>query len=138
MTTGAPLRIGELARRSGRSAHSIRWYDAQGLIPGVRRDAGGRRVFDPRHVEWLALLDRLRATGMSIAQMRSYTALVRQGTSSLARQRDLLAAHRQRVVDTLASWHASLALIDAKLHFYDEWLATGVRPPKEARPRTSP
>ena len=32
------LRIGKLARLTGRSVHTIRWYEAQQLIPGVRRD----------------------------------------------------------------------------------------------------
>ena len=40
-----PFRIGTLATRSGRSIHTIRWYESQGLIPGVERDAGGRRVY---------------------------------------------------------------------------------------------
>lgn len=125
------LRIGELAALSGRSAHTIRWYDAQGLMPGVVRDGAGRRVFSQRHVEWLALLERLRSTGMSIAEMRAYTALVRQGRSSLARQRELLAAHRDRVATTITAWQAALELIDAKLDFYAQWIATGERPASE-------
>ena len=56
-------------------------YEAQGLVPGVARDAGGRRLYTEQHVGWLLLMDRLRRTGMSIAQMRQYTALVKQGKS---------------------------------------------------------
>lgn len=136
MSDTAPgLLIGELAARSGRSVHTIRWYDAQGLMPGVLRDGGGRRVFSARHVEWLALLDRLRSTGMSIAEMRAYTALVRQGRTSLARQRELLATHRERVAASIDAWQAALALIDAKLDFYAQWIATGERPASEAAAR---
>jgi len=126
------LRIGELARRSGRSVHTIRWYDAQGLMPGVVRSAAGHRLFNLRHVEWLALLERLRHTGMSIAQMRAYTALVRQGRGSIERQRAVLAAHRERVAETIAAWQASLELIDAKLAYYAQWSATGERPASDA------
>ena len=129
------LRIGELAARSGHSVHTIRWYDAQALIPGVVRDAVGRRMFNERHVQWLGLLDRLRDTGMSVAQMRAYTQLVAQGHTSLGRQRDMLAEHRDRVAATIKSWQASLALIDAKLDFYDQWIDSGARPPSEAAAR---
>ena len=69
-TVPKPLRIGELAERTGRSVHTIRWYERQGLIPGVVRDSGGRRVYHERHVSWLELIERLRFTGMSIAQMQ--------------------------------------------------------------------
>ena len=131
MTDLLGFRIGELATRSGRSKHAIRWYDAQGLIPGVQRDAAGQRRFTSRHVEWLAFVDRLRSSGMSIAQIRTYTRLIQQGRASLPHQRALLAAHREQVAATIAAWRDSLALIDAKLAFYDLWILTGERPATE-------
>jgi DNA-binding transcriptional MerR regulator len=135
MSTTPDMRIGELAARCGRSVHAIRWYDAQGLIPGVMRDAAGRRLFTHRHVQWLGLVDRLRNTGMSIAQIRAYTEFVAQGRSSLGRQREMLAVHRDRVAESIEAWQASLALIDAKLDFYAEWIATGRRPSAESTSR---
>jgi len=123
------LRIGELAERTGRSVHAIRWYEAQGLVPGVARDEGGRRVYGELHVGWLDLMERLRATGMSIAEMREYTALVMQGSRSLRQRRDLLAGHRERVNTTIAEWKRALTLVEKKIDFYDAWMDTGQRPP---------
>ena len=122
------FRIGELAARSGRGIHAIRWYESQGLIPGVERDAGGRRVYGELHLSWLDLMDRLRRTGMSIAAMREYTTLVKQGKATLALRRELLAAHRCHIERTIAEWTLALRLIDSKLDYYGEWLATGKRP----------
>ena len=96
------LLIGALAARTGRSIDTIRWYEAQGLIPGVARDGGGRRTYTERHVGWLQLMDRLRRSGMSIAEMRRYTALVKLGRATLAQRREMLAAHRARIVETIA------------------------------------
>lgn len=135
MNTLAGFRIGELAARSGRSVHAIRWCDAQGLIPGVLRDAAGQRRFTSRHVQWMAFVERLRSTGMTVAQIRTYTQLVQQGPKNLPLQRALLAAHQKRVADTIAAWRESLALIDAKLAFYDTWIATGERPASEPAAR---
>lgn len=124
----ADLRIGDIARRTGRSVHAIRWYETQGLVPGVARDGANRRRYTELHVDWLRLMDRLRRTGMSIAQMRRYTALVMQGSASLRQRRDMLAAHRERVQATIAEWTDALQLLDGKLDFYGEWIATGHRP----------
>lgn len=121
--------IGELARRTGRGIHAIRWYESQGLIPGVTRDAAGRHVFNDLHLTWFDLMDRLRRTGMSIAEMRKYTSLVKQGRATLAERQRLLSAHRARVAETIADWTHALALIDHKIDFYGEWLTTGERPP---------
>ena len=122
------LRIGQLAARTGRSIHAIRWYEAQGLIPGVERDPGGRRVYSEQHLNWLELMHRLRKTGMSIAQMREYTVLVKQGKTTLRQRQELLRAHRARVKQTIAEWTVALRLLDSKIDFYGEWLSTGHRP----------
>lgn len=131
------LHIGELAARSQRSVHAIRWYESQGLMPGVARDAGGRRVYQAMHLNWLDFMDRLRRTGMSIAEMRDYTALVRQGRGSLRQRMELLQSHRERAQATVTQWLEALALIDGKIAFYDEWLATGQAPallPHQSQP----
>lgn len=128
------LHIGELAARTGRSVHTIRWYERQGLIPGVMRDVGGRRVYHERHVGWLETIERLRFTGMSVAQMREYTALVKQGRGTLKQQRELLFRHRARVRATIAEWEAALKLLDRKIDFYGEWLTTGQRPRMKPEP----
>jgi len=94
----------------------------------VARDAGGRRIYGPLHIGWLELMERLRSTGMSIAEMRQYTVLAKQGKSTLKQRRELLAAHRERVQRTIADWTRALRLIDGKVDFYDEWIATGERP----------
>ena len=97
----ARLLIGALAERTGRSIHTIRWYETQGLIPGVARDAAVRRVYTEQHVNWLELMERLRSSGMSVAQMREYTALVCEGRSTLKARHELLVAHRAQVTQEL-------------------------------------
>jgi DNA-binding transcriptional MerR regulator len=137
------LSIGVLAKSAGRTVHTIRWYEAQGLMPGVVRDAGGRRRYTPQHVNWLDLMARLRLTGMSIAKMRRYAALVRQGRATLAERRALLQAHREEVLARIADWQQALELLDDKIGFYGNWLKEGTRPdwpnagtPKPMRPRS--
>lgn len=134
------LSIGVLAKSTGRTVHTIRWYEAQGLMPGVVRDAAGRRRYTPQHVNWLDLMARLRLTGMSIAKMRRYAALVRQGKATLAERRALLQAHREEVLARIADWHQALELLDDKIGFYGNWLKDGTRPdwPNAATPKPMP
>jgi DNA-binding transcriptional MerR regulator len=125
------LRIGELAARTGHTVHAIRWYEAQGLIPGVIRDAGGRRSYRDRHLSWIGLIQKLRLTGMSIAQIRDYAALVAQGRGTLKQQQAMLRAHRVRVEKTIEEWQLALEMLDHKIEYFEEWLATGQRPDKQ-------
>lgn len=128
------LGIGALARATGRSIHAIRWYERMGLIPGVERAAGGRRLYRPDHVDWLGFLDRLQFTGLSIREMQAYARLVPLGRASVGERRDLLRRHRGEVAARLAELTDALALIDWKIGFYGEWDACGRRPAETGRP----
>ena len=61
------------------------------------RDAGGRRTDREQYVGRLALMERLRRSGPSIAEMWRCTALVKQGRATLTRRREMLAAHRAKL-----------------------------------------
>jgi DNA-binding transcriptional MerR regulator len=65
---------------------------------------------------------------MSIAEMREYTALVKQGSGTLRHRQRLLSVHRARVKEKISEWTLALKLIDRKIDFYGEWLTTGKQP----------
>jgi MerR family transcriptional regulator, redox-sensitive transcriptional activator SoxR len=63
------LPIGEVARRSGRAASAIRWYEEVGLLPqAVRR--GGRRHYPPEILRTLAVVDTAQRAGLSLDEVR--------------------------------------------------------------------
>ncbi|RYF36935.1 MAG: MerR family transcriptional regulator [Comamonadaceae bacterium] len=122
------IRIGELARRTGRTVHTIRWYEQQGLLPPVPR-LGAHRIYSNRHVEWLELMERLRSSGMSVAELRRYTVLAQRGAVHLHELREMLEAHRQQLQDRMAELRRAERLVDEKIAFYAQWIAEGERPP---------
>ncbi len=126
--TAVRLHIGAFAALTGHSVHTIRWYESQGLLPRVLRDAGGRRIFSKRHVTWIELVERLRRSGMSIAQLRDYTRLAQQGGATLEPTLAVLLKHRQTVADKIVEWEQAMVLINQKIDFYAGWMATGKRP----------
>lgn len=126
------IRIGELARRTGRSVHTIRWYEQQGLLPPVPR-LGAHRIYSNRHVEWLELMERLRGSGMSVADLRRYTALAQRGAVHLPELRAMLEAHRQQLQARMAELQRAGQLIEQKIAFYQRWMEEGAQPsPQEA------
>lgn len=122
------LAIGELAQRSGRSIHALRYYESIGLMPFVVRDAGGRRRYNAQHVDWLAFLDRLKRTGMTLAQMQEYAQLVNRGKQTLQERIALLDRHLGRVDRELQDLANSRKLLAAKIGFYQQWKTTGKYP----------
>lgn len=72
---------------------------------------------------------------MSIKTMREYTVLAQQGAAALPQRHALLSAHQASVRQNIMRWTDALALIDAKIEFYDEWMAKGERPSIEPHRR---
>ncbi|MGP4110029.1 MerR family transcriptional regulator [Streptomyces sp. 4N509B] len=66
---GVGLGIGELARLSGVSVRTIRFYCDEGIVT-AGRSGGGHRRFDEGAVERLRLVRRLRALGMGLPAIR--------------------------------------------------------------------
>jgi DNA-binding transcriptional MerR regulator len=63
------LDIGELARRAGVSAATLRYYEEVGLIRSVARH-GLRRQFEPRALMQLSLIALGKTAGFSLEEMR--------------------------------------------------------------------
>ncbi|GAA4669467.1 MerR family transcriptional regulator [Streptomyces youssoufiensis] len=58
------MRIGELARRTGVSVRSLRYYEEQHLLPAVR-SASGQRQYPESAVGRVELIQQLYAAGLS-------------------------------------------------------------------------
>ncbi|RIL07112.1 MAG: heavy metal-responsive transcriptional regulator [Proteobacteria bacterium] len=66
----AQLAISDVCAETGLSARTVRYYEELGLLPGVRRRAGGRRVYGPDEVERLRFIQRLQLLGLPLAEIR--------------------------------------------------------------------
>jgi DNA-binding transcriptional MerR regulator len=112
--------IAEVASRSGLTAHTLRYYERDGLLlNGVERSSSGHRRYTDHDVAWIEMITRLRATGMPIREVKRYTSLVRAGDGNEAERLALLMAHRQRVEAQLAEATAHLRAIDHKIGIYE-------------------
>jgi DNA-binding transcriptional MerR regulator len=112
------MKIGELAKRSGLSAHTIRYYERIGLLPYADRDRSSQRDYDASILIWIEFLGRLKTTGMSIRGMLHYAALREGGIGTEAERRELLERHRERVRAQVAELQACLRVLDTKIAGY--------------------
>lgn len=100
------LAMGELCRRTGLSARTIRYYEELGLLPGVRRRAGGRRVYGQDELERLHFIGRLKTLGLSLGEIKELNALYAHAGSTrdmLQRLHALLGDHLGELDDRIAS-----------------------------------
>src|SRR4051794_30525173 len=122
----AGLSIAEVSRRTGVSAHTLRYYERAGLVvSAVERTSGGRRRYQQLDLEWIAICTRLRATGMPIKTIRRYAQLISAGPGNEKERLALLEAHRAEVIARLAEVQQNLELIEHKIDVYRGRLDAG-------------
>ena len=119
------LTVGEAAAKVGLSVHTLRWYEQEGLVTPVGRDAVGRRRYSPDDVDWLQLLTCLRGTGMPVREMRRYAELARTGPATEDERLRLFEEHRERVLARIADLHRDLDAINAKIDYYRRSVTCG-------------
>jgi DNA-binding transcriptional MerR regulator len=110
------LSIAEVRSHAGVSARTLRYYEEMGLLPGVRRRSGGRRVYGADELERLRFISRLKALGLSLAEIKELNAVYAIAGSTramLARLDELLARHRADVESRIAELVALRGEIDA-------------------------
>jgi DNA-binding transcriptional MerR regulator len=87
--------------RTGLSARTLRYYEELGLLPGVRRRAGGRRVYGPDELERVRFIQRLKALGLSLAEIHELNSVhaIAGSTSAMLRRLDELLEGHLRELD---------------------------------------
>jgi DNA-binding transcriptional MerR regulator len=110
--------ISEVVALTGLTAHTLRWYERIGLMRDVHRSHTGQRRYTNGDLDWLSLVGKLRLTGMPVADMVRYAALVREGDRTYAERCALLEATRRDVLARIAELRDTLAVLDYKIALY--------------------
>ena len=114
--------IQEVSKKTGRTAHTLRYYEKEGLIEGVERTQGGFRQYTDADLERLGLICCLKNTGMSIQEIARFVRLTREGEHTLEERVALLRAHRDRVLARMEEMQKHLDKVNWKLNFFSEKL----------------
>ena len=95
------IQIGKLAKQTGLSIDTIRFYERQGLIKQPRRSEGGFRLFSADDLQKLSFIRRSQLLGFSLGEIRELLVLRDEKTQACQHVRDLLshklAAVREKI-----------------------------------------
>lgn len=77
------------------SPHTLRWSDKQGLLPNLKRDRNGNRIFDEQDLEFIYVVICLKKTRMTIPDIRRCIELAGEGDTSLKDRYQLMLKHQK-------------------------------------------
>lgn len=122
----AGLTIGQVASATGLSVHTLRFYEREGLfLHAPTRTAGGHRVYSPDDLQWLQLCNRLRDSGMPLAQIKEFADLIRTRPDDYSGRLRMLRDHEAAVIAKQQALAENLEAIRHKIGIYEEHRRTG-------------
>lgn len=117
--------IQQVAKMTHIPATTLRYYDKEGLLPFLERRESGYRAFSDVDLAMLQVLQCLKATGMSISEMKKFSQWVQEGDSSLKERYDLFVRCKEAVEQQIAELQKSLEVINHKCDYYRRAVEAG-------------
>jgi DNA-binding transcriptional MerR regulator len=107
--------IKQVSERTSLPPHVLRYYENEGLLPGVSRSRSGIRRYTEEDLEWIGLICCLKNTGMSIKQIKSFVELSVKGDKTLGQRVELLEEHKKAVEAQIEEMHRHLEKVTCKI-----------------------
>ncbi len=110
--------IQQVAKLTGISVHTLRYYEKIGLLGPVDRAKNGYRSYSDTDIAWVEFLNRLRVTGMPIRKMKEFSFLRRNGDETVRERRELLEQHKRVIQADVGKLKQNLMEIERKINLY--------------------
>lgn len=116
--------IGQVAEMFRIPISTLRYYDKEGLFPGLERTSGIRR-FGEAELEALRVIECLKQSGLEIKDIKRFMQWCCEGSGTYP-QRKALFEHQRRVVEgQIRRLERTLAMIDFKCWYYGQAIRDG-------------
>ena len=110
--------IGQVAKKTGLSVHTLRYYEKEGLLPFVRKNSSGLRVFSDSDLGWLELIEQ-------------YIDWYIEGDSTLQLRLDMFRQQKIRIEEQMAELQKHMNKINYKIELYTKAVAAGTLHPEK-------
>ena len=107
--------IQDVSRKTGLTAHTLRYYEKEGLIPSIERSQGGICQYTDEDLEALGLICCLKNTGMSLQEIARFVQLTQAGEYTLRERVNMLTEHRENVIARMTEMQKHLEKVTWKV-----------------------
>ncbi len=117
--------IGQVAKKMGLTAHTLRYYDKEGLLPFVKKNSSGLRMFSDEDIDWLVVIECLKGTGMQLKDIKQYIDWCQEGDATIGRRLEMFKRQKAKLEEQLRQLQQYMEKINYKIAYYTEAAAKG-------------
>lgn len=102
-------------------AHTLRYYETQGVILPIDRDKNGNREYSEQDIVWLDIVKCLKETDMSLVDIKRIVELsdVENSNETLEERKAILLRHKGILEEKILLMKKSILKIDKKIAYYN-------------------
>lgn len=117
--------IGQAAEKMGLTAHTLRYYEKEGLLPFVKKNSSGQRVFTDTDIDWLVIVECLKGTGMALKDIKKYIDWCLEGEETLEKRLEMFKRQKEKVRLQMENLQRHMEKINYKIAYYTEIINNG-------------
>ena len=103
---------------------TLRYYDREGLFPGMER-ASGIRQFSDSEIEALHVIECLKKSGLEIKDIRLFMSWCAEGPATYENRKELFENRKAALEAQIAELEKNMAMIKFKCWYYEQAIADG-------------
>ncbi len=114
------MKISDVCKETGFSSSTLRFYEKQGLIRGIKKDKRGIRNFSKDDIKWIKFLASMKNARLSLSEMMSYAELYYSKNESYADRLAVTIQCREKLMVELNQLKEGIKFLDYKIEYYKE------------------
>ncbi len=116
--------IGQVSEMFGLPISTLRYYDKEGLFPGIQRTSGIRR-FGKREIEAIRVIECLKKSGLEIKDIKRFMEWCADGSETYPQRLELFIKQKATVELEIERMNRVLDMLKFKCWYYEEALKDG-------------
>ena len=116
--------IGQVSEMFNIPVSTLRYYDREGLFPGMERKSGIRK-FSDNEIEALRVIECLKASGLEIREIKQFMEWSTKGSATYQQRKQLFETRLKKVEEEMASLQKTKDMLKYKCWYYETAIQDG-------------
>ena len=116
--------IGQVSKMFELPPSTLRYYDKEGLFPGIKRTSGIRK-FDEKEIEAIRVIECLKKSGLEIKDIKLFMKWCGEGSKTYSNRLELFRKQREATELEIEHMNRVLDMLKFKCWYYEQAIKDG-------------
>ena len=116
--------IGQVSEMFNIPVSTLRYYDKEGLFPGMERKSGIRK-FSDNEIEALRVIECLKASGLEIREIKQFMEWTTEGSATYQQRKQLFETRLKKVEEEMDNLQKTKDMLKYKCWYYETAIQDG-------------